>query len=249
MKFKIFKPFVCLIAFAVLFSGFGNIQAQEDNALIKENTEVTDSLSHADITESKTGEISTVNTSIDEEEVSLDTTLSNNFETGEIGLSGKISNSEVEENIDYSIDLTYADENDIAGYLIDNKTGEEHQFDTRLSEASAVPLVVVAVMAARFGIKWAIKKYGKKAVNKAVKSNTHNIAKSINKSLLNDKGVNIGKFTQKVKGNNPTWRDPKTKWTISKNKGEPHGGSYWKLINNKGERKASLTKDGKILRR
>lgn len=104
-------------------------------------------------------------------------------------------------------------------------------------------------MAARFGIKWAIKKYGKKAVNKAVKSNTHKIAKSINKSLLNDKGVNIGKFTQKVKGSNPTWRDPKTKWTISKNKGEPHGGSYWKLKNNKGERKASLTKDGKILRK
>ena len=34
----------------------------------------------------------------------------------------------------------------------------------------------------------------------AVKSNTHNIAKSINKSLLNDRGMNIGKFTQKLKG-------------------------------------------------
>lgn len=31
---------------------------------------------------------------------------------------------------------------------------------------------------------------------KAVK--THNIAKNINKSLLNDKGISIGKFTQKV---------------------------------------------------
>lgn len=33
---------------------------------------------------------------------------------------------------------------------------------------------------------------------KAVK--THNIAKNVNKSLLNDKGVSIGKFIQKVKG-------------------------------------------------
>lgn len=33
---------------------------------------------------------------------------------------------------------------------------------------------------------------------KAVK--THNIAKNVNKSLLNDKGVSIGKFTQKVEG-------------------------------------------------
>ena len=61
-------------------------------------------------------------------------------------------------------------------------------------------------------------------------------SQNINKSLLNDKGLSIGKFTQKVKGKNPTWRDPKTKWTISKNKGQPHGGSYWKLINNKGKK-------------
>ena len=249
MKRTIFKTFVSVIAFAVLFSGFGNMQAEADNSMIKKNTEVTDTLSDADVIESKSGEVSQINTSINDEEISLDTTLTNNFNTGEIKLNGKISNSEEVENVDYAIDLTYADENDIAGFLIDNKTGEEHQFDTRLSEASAVPLVVVAVMAARYGIKWAIKKYGKKAVNKAVKSNTHHIAKGINKSLLNDKGVNIGKFTQKVKGNNPTWRDPKTKWTISKNRGEPHGGSYWKLINNKGKRKASLTKDGKILRK
>lgn len=33
---------------------------------------------------------------------------------------------------------------------------------------------------------------------KAVK--THNIAKNVNKSLLNDKGVSIGKFTQRLKG-------------------------------------------------
>ncbi|HHS2928598.1 TPA: SAR2788 family putative toxin [Staphylococcus argenteus] len=248
MKFKIFKSFICLVTFAVLLSGFGNIQAQEENVLIKENSQVADSISHADVTESKTGEISTVNTSVKDEEVSLNTTLTNNFETGEINLNGKIGNNKEEKNINYSVDLTYADENDIAGYLIDNKTGEKHPFDTRLSEASAAPLVVVAVMAARFGIKWAIKKYGKKVVNKAVKTNTHNIAKNVNKSLLNDKGVSIGKFTQKVKGKNPTWRDPKTKWTISKNKGQPHGGSYWKLINNKGKRIASLTKEGKILR-
>ena len=45
--------------------------------------------------------------------------------------------------------------------------------------------------------------YGDYCYNlKAVK--THIIAKNINKSLLNDKGLSIGKFTQKVKGKNPT---------------------------------------------
>lgn len=60
-------------------------------------------------------------------------------------------------NTNYSVDLTYADENDVAGYLIDNKTGEAYPFDTRLSEDSSAPLVIVAVMTARFGMKWAIK--------------------------------------------------------------------------------------------
>lgn len=249
MKRTIFKLFIGFIAFAVLLSEFGNINAQQSDDIIKDDNEVTDTLYNANITESKSGEISKVSTFINDEELTLDTTLTNNFQTGNINLYGKIANSEEVENVDYSINLIHADENDIAGFLIDNKTGKQHQFDTRLSEASAAPLVVVAVMTARFGIKWAIKKYGKKAVNNAVKSNTHHIAKGINKSLLNSNGVDIGKFTQKVKGNNPVWRDPKTKWTISKNTGKGHGGSYWKLINNKGKRKATLTKDGKILRK
>lgn len=246
MRIKIFKPFVCLIAITVLFSGFGEIQAEE--SFITEDTEVVDSLSNADIIETKSGEVSKVSTLINDEEISLNTTLTNNFETGDINLNGKISNSKEMENVDYYIDLTYADENDIAGYLIDNKTGEEHPFDTRLSEASAVPLVVVAVMAARFGIQWAIKKYGKKAVNTAIKSSTHRIAKSINKKLLNQNGVDIRKFTQKVNGQQ-TWKDPKTGWKISKDRGDGHGGSYYKLIDNRGKRIATLTKNGKILRK
>ena len=76
--------------------------------------------------------------------------------------------------------------------------------------------------------------YGDYCYNlKAVK--THIIAKNINKSLLNDKGLSIGKFTQKVKGKNPTWRDPKLNGLFPKI-GQPHGGSYWKLINNKGKK-------------
>lgn len=86
-ELKIFKPFVSLIAFAVLFSGFGNIQAQEENGIIKEDIEVTDKITNADITESKTGEISKVITSINDEEISLDTTLTNNFDTVEIKLN------------------------------------------------------------------------------------------------------------------------------------------------------------------
>lgn len=249
MKIYFSKLCICAIIISLILSGVGSSNTDASNKIIKENIEVNESVKNTKISENKIGEVSRLSTSINNNEINLDTVLTNDFNAGDINLSGKISNVEESKQVDYTIDLTYADEEDIAGFLIDNSTGEEHEFDTRLAEASAAPLVVVAVMAARYGIQWAIKKYGKKAVNNAIKSNTHKVAKGINSRLLTSKGVDIGKFTQKVKGKNPVYRDPKTGWSISRNKGEPHGGSYWKLLDKSGTRKATLTKDGKILRK
>ncbi|WP_108919800.1 SAR2788 family putative toxin [Staphylococcus aureus] len=249
MKIYFSKLCICTIIISLILSGVGSSNTDASNKIIKENIEVNESVKNTKISENKIGEVSRLSTSINNNEINLDTVLTNDFNAGDINLSGKISNVEESKQVDYTIDLTYADEEDIAGFLKDNSTGEEHEFDTRLAEASAAPLVVVAVMAARYGIQWAIKKYGKKAVNNAIKSNTHKVAKGINSRLLTSKGVDIGKFTQKVKGKNPVYRDPKTGWSISRNKGEPHGGSYWKLLDKSGTRKATLTKDGKILRK
>ncbi|MGX4669819.1 SAR2788 family putative toxin [Cerasibacillus sp. JNUCC 74] len=54
-------------------------------------------------------------------------------------------------------------------FLTDLDTGEKYDVNTAEVQASWYPLVVVAIHVARHGIKWAIKKYGKKAVNKATK--------------------------------------------------------------------------------
>ena len=59
--------------------------------------------------------------------------------------------------------------------------------------------------------------YGDYCYNlKAVK--THIIAKNINKSLLNDKGLSIGNLLKRLKEKSYLERS-KTKWTISKIKG------------------------------
>lgn len=249
MKKYFSKMLMSAIIISLILSGIGSSNSNASNKIIKEDIDVNKNIKNTKISEDKNGEVSRLSTSINNRELDLDTVLTNDFKTGDINLSGEISNIEESKQVDYTIDLTYADEKDIAGFLIDNLTGEEHEFDTRLAEASAAPIVVVAVMAARYGIQWAIKKYGKKAVSNAIKSNTHKVAKGINSSLLTSKGVDIGKFTQKVRGKNPVYRDPKTGWSISKNKGQPHGGSYWKLLDKGGTRKATLTKDGKILRK
>lgn len=60
-----------------------------------------------------------------------------------------------------------------------------------------------------------------------------------------DGSVNLGKFTEKVKGKT-AYKDPKTGWTIEKDTAG-HGGRKWKLKDKKGNRKASLDGKGKIL--
>lgn len=52
-------------------------------------------------------------------------------------------------------------------------------------------------------------------------------------------------FSQKMKGKN-AYKDPKTWYYIDKDTSN-HGGRKWKLKDKNGERRASLSGDGKIL--
>ena len=63
--------------------------------------------------------------------------------------------------------------------------------------------------------------------------------------------IDLSRFTQRVsqKNQKADFRDPKTGWKISPDRSSVgHGGSGWKLINAKGQRVGTLTKDGKFLR-
>ncbi|MCR8980965.1 hypothetical protein [Brevibacillus laterosporus] len=72
------------------------------------------------------------------------------------------------------------------------------------------------------------------------------------KKKNDDYSVDLDKFTDKVKGERGTYTDQKTGWTIEKTRGTGgdkigHKGDVWKLNDRKGERIASLTKEGKIV--
>ena len=65
--------------------------------------------------------------------------------------------------------------------------------------------------------------------------------------------MDIGKFKTKL-SRGQGFKDPDG-YRIMKDKGvngtkaQTHGGSFWKLFNSAGKRIATLTKDGKVLRR
>lgn len=64
--------------------------------------------------------------------------------------------------------------------------------------------------------------------------------------------IDLSRFTNRVnqRGAKAEYVDPKTKWRIAPDRaGErSHGGSAWKLIDSKGRRVGTITKDGKFLR-
>ncbi len=79
------------------------------------------------------------------------------------------------------------------------------------------------------------------------------ILSTIKASLLNGEKVAVKKFTKKgyVDGvKESVLIEPKSKWNLRKDRAgqKSHGGSYYKLYDKKGTRKATLTKDGTILR-
>lgn len=68
----------------------------------------------------------------------------------------------------------------------------------------------------------------------------------IPEKLINKDGkIKMGSFGQKMKGKT-AYKDPKTGYYIDKDTSN-HGGRKWKLKDKSGERKASLSDDGKIL--
>ena len=65
--------------------------------------------------------------------------------------------------------------------------------------------------------------------------------------------IDLSKFTdrQKISGGKANYVDPKTGWILSPDRAgaNSHGGSAWKLIDKKGNRIATLDKNGNVLRK
>ncbi|MFB1051684.1 SAR2788 family putative toxin [Paraliobacillus sp. JSM ZJ581] len=129
-------------------------------------------------------------------------------ETEDINVSGEVVNEGgqvISENYDVVVHDVEGD-NFIATF-IDTKTGDIIDIDSTEMSASALPLVIIAAVA-RYGIKYAIKKYGKKAAQYAVSSKSYGkVLSSVSRlSVNNRKHILASKHNWgNVTGNN--WAD------------------------------------------
>ena len=230
--------------------GFESIDVIEIQQLLS-NEEETAFTNNLEMAERQNDQYSEIFTSYNHEQIEVDSLLTTDLHTGEMKFTGRVQDGNTITSLDFNVALTYVENEDFGGTLIDNQTGQKYSFDTKMASASAipVPLVIIAVQIVRYGVKWAVKKYGDDVVKAALKSSAHTAAKKIKKSLMDDDGVIISKFKNKVKGKQE-YKDPKSGWSISRDVGKnnSHGGSYWKLMDKSGNRIATLDKNGKVLR-
>lgn len=113
-------------------------------------------------------EIAYIETTIESDKVTVDGILELDFETSDMTIAVELKDEDMNV-VSTSMDIVIKEiegEN-FTALLTDLDTGETYEVNTSEVTASWYPLVVIAISVARYGIQYAIKKYGKSAVTKA----------------------------------------------------------------------------------
>ncbi|MFB6433774.1 MafB-like protein [Bacillus cereus] len=150
-----------------------------------------------------------VKTNLDTTDVKVTTEMEYNIDTEAILLDGTVEENGEKVNQKFEVILHEVEENsnEFSATFIDQDTGEIYDMNTIEAQASALPLVIIAVVA-RYGITYAIKKYGKSAVNSAVKSKSFGqVLSSVSKLDANKRNHIMQAKHDWYKVTNNNWND------------------------------------------
>lgn len=143
-----------------------------DSEVIAEETEAifgeTVENNNVDVKSKIQNDTATIETTIETEELSVKGELELDINTSEIKIKVETEN-EKGKIIKQDLDVVLKEVNgeDFIATLTDIETGEQYYVNTAEVQASWYPLIIIAIHVARYGIKYALKKYGKSAVTKA----------------------------------------------------------------------------------
>lgn len=202
-----------------------------------------------------------VTTELETENGNVQTDMNINEETGEIKVTGitELENGEKEIN-NYNVLIEEIEGTDFKATFVDQKTGEYYKISTIEAQASIVPAIIIGVVA-KFGIKWAIKKYGKKLIIKtfkktAIKQAIKKVSKfSVSNKHLSNAGGRYRKFNTTSKSKVNKWikealQSKNISFSINNNKKLSFviTANLGKKIGTKGEKKIKIVIgwDGKI---
>ncbi|RJS50178.1 SAR2788 family putative toxin [Bacillus sp. PK3_68] len=185
------KKFLYLLSFLLIFSTVGPSYSMAMASTQNKDDEITDLSQFEQLTDQEVIElsdsiemversnshVSEITVNIDNEDLKVESELTTDLDTGKIEYVGEIQEGNENIAVNFEVFLSYVDGDDFGGFLVDNNTGQKYSFDTKVADASAVPIIIIAVQIVRYSVQWAIKKYGKTLVNNALKSSAYAAAK------------------------------------------------------------------------
>lgn len=154
------------------------------------------------------GNEATIQTNIETDDLSVDGELELDLDTSSMVVSAEAEDDSGEVfNGEFNVELQdINDDGDFIATVTDTKTGEEFNVNTAEVHASWYPLVWIAIVVARIGIKQAIKKFGKTSVKQATKK--YGTKTSASKAVRKVSMKNLDDHYRKHKKNLATLRNP-----------------------------------------
>ncbi|MFJ7838855.1 SAR2788 family putative toxin [Lysinibacillus sphaericus] len=111
----------------------------------------------------------TVYTDINTTDVHVSTVIYYDTITESILLHGTVEEDGEKISHEYEVIVHTNEGQEFSATFVDQSDGEIYDIDTLEAQSSALPVVIIAAVA-RYGISYAIKKFGKKAVTNAIRS-------------------------------------------------------------------------------
>lgn len=145
-----------------------------DGQLIQEETEdlfgETVEEENVEIESEIKGDTATIETTIETNELAVEGELELDLDTSEIQVTAEMETEDGEViKQDFDVVVNEVNGDDFTATLTDTESGEQYHFNTAEVQASWYPLIIIAIHIARYGITYAVKKYGKSAVTNATK--------------------------------------------------------------------------------
>ncbi|WP_141235015.1 SAR2788 family putative toxin [Terribacillus saccharophilus] len=170
LAFFVFSSLVPHYASALSSQGSEKQPTPEEFSNQTENETTEFENTSVEIESNEEDDIAYIETTIESENLDVQSQLELDLDEGGmlLNVESEDENGEIR-NQEYEVVIHDINGEDFEASLIDTTTGEEYEVNTAELQASWVPLVIIAIHAARFGVKYAIKKYGKSAVSNATK--------------------------------------------------------------------------------
>lgn len=190
-----------------------------------------------DLNVEEDNDLVTVYTDINTTDVHVSTVIYYDTISESILLHGTVEEDGEKISHEYEVIVHTSEGQDFSATFVDQSDGEIYDINTLEAQSSALPVVIIAAVA-RYGISYAIKKYGRKATTNAIRSrNFDKVLSSVSRLNANSRKHILDPKHDWHKVTNNNWDDVAKviSYVMRYGKEGPYGSARKKTLNMNGQ--------------